>query len=129
MENVAKKIWSVVVIIMAIFIIYGGINHFIKPEFYIPFVPSFLGFKTVIIYVSGVVEIGIGLLLLIKKYRGVGAFSLLVLMLVFLPIHIWDIFSDTPAIGSHQAALIRLPIQLVFIGIAWKLKNIYFNKN
>lgn len=129
MENVAKKIWSVVLIIMAIFIIYGGINHFIKPEFYIPFVPSFLGFKTVIIYVSGVVEIGIGLLLLIKKYRGVGAFSLLVLMLVFLPIHIWDIFSDTPAIGSHQAALIRLPIQLVFIGIAWKLKNIYFNKN
>ena len=129
MENVAKKIWSVVLIIMAIFIIYGGINHFIKPEFYIPFVPSFLGFKTAIIYVSGVVEIGIGLLLLIKKYRGVGAFSLLVLMLVFLPIHIWDIFSDTPAIGSHQAALIRLPIQLVFIGIAWKLKNIYFNKN
>lgn len=129
MENVAKKIWSVVLIIMAIFIIYGGINHFIKPEFYIPFVPSFLGFKTVIIYVSGVVEIGIGLLLLIKKYRGVGAFSLLLLMLVFLPIHIWDIFSDTPAIGSHQAALIRLPIQLVFIGIAWKLKNIYFNKN
>lgn len=129
MENVAKKIWSVVLIIMAIFIIYGGINHFIKPEFYIPFVPSFLGFKTVIIYVSGVVEIGIGLLLLIKKYRGVGAFSLLLLMLVFLPIHIWDVFSDTPAIGSHQAALIRLPIQLVFIGIAWKLKNIYFNKN
>ncbi|MCK8141060.1 hypothetical protein MW871_04060 [Flavobacterium sp. I-SCBP12n] len=129
MENVAKKLWSVVLIIMAIFIIYGGINHFIKPEFYIPFVPSFLGFKTVIIYVYGVVEIGIGLLLLIKKYRGVGAFSLLVLMLVFLPIHIWDVFSDTPAIGSHQAALIRLPIQLVFIGIAWKLKNIYFNKN
>ena len=129
MENFAKKIWSVVLIIMAIFIIYGGINHFIKPEFYIPFVPSFLGFKTVIIYVSGVVEIGIGLLLLIKKYRGVGAFSLLLLMLVFLPIHIWDVFSDTPAIGSHQAALIRLPIQLVFIGIAWKLKNIYFNKN
>lgn len=129
MESVAKKVWSVVVIIMSVFMFYGGVQHFSNSVFYIPFVPDFLPFKIAIIYFSGVLEIAIALLLLIKKYRGIGAFSLFALMLVFLPIHIWDVFSDTPAIRSHQAALIRLPIQLVFIGIAWKLKKIYFNKN
>ena len=128
MNSVSENIWSVVVIIMAVFIFYGGVQHFSNSAFYIPFVPDFFPFKIAIIYFSGAIEIGIALLLLIKKYRGIGALFLLVVMLVFLPIHIWDVFSDTPAIGSHQLAMIRLLMQLVFIGIAWKLKRIYFNK-
>ena len=128
MNSFADKIWSVVVIIMAIFMFYGGVQHFSNSAFYIPFVPDFLPFKIAMIYFSGAIEIAIAVLLVVKKYRGIGALSLLVLMLVFLPIHVWDVFLDTPAIGSHQLALIRLPIQLAFIGIAWKLKNLYFNK-
>lgn len=127
-ESVAKRIWNVVVIIMAVFMFYSGVQHFRNSVFYNPFVPNFLPFKMVIIYFYGVIEIAIALLLLIKKYRGIGAFSLFALMLFFLPIHIWDVFSDTPAIGSHQLVLIRLLIQFGLIAIAWKLKNIYFNK-
>jgi len=40
-------------------------------------------------------------------------------MLLFLPLHIWDIFREKAAIGSHQVALIRLPIQFVLIAYAW----------
>ena len=129
MKNVANRIWSIVVLIMAVFMFYGGVQHFINSVFYIPFVPSFLPFKMAIIYISGVIEMAIALLLVIKKYRGIGALSLLLLMLAFLPIHIWDVFSDAPAIGNHQLALIRLGMQFVFIAISWKLKNLYFNKN
>ena len=96
----------------------------LKPEFYIPFVPSFLPFITAIIYVSGIIEILLGLMLFFPKYVKIGAMVIMLLMLMFLPIHVWDVFSDTPAIGSNQAALIRLPIQFIFIGIAWKIKNI-----
>ena len=128
MKNVTNSIWNVILILMALFIAYGGAQHFSNSAFYIPFVPNFLPYKMEIIYFSGVVEIAVALLLTIKKYRGIGTLALLILMIVFLPIHIWDVFSDTPAIGSHKAALIRLPIQLVFIGIAWKLKKINCNK-
>jgi len=54
-----------------------------------------------------------------KKYAKYGALGILLLMIIFLPIHIWDVFSKTPAIGNHEAALIRLPIQFLLTAISW----------
>lgn len=118
-----KIIWKVLKVVLAVFMIYAGIQHFIKPTFYTPFVPSFLPFEISIIYLSGLIEIVFGLLLLIPKYAKLASSGILILMLVFLPIHIWDVFIDTPAIGSHKAALIRLPVQLLFIGWAFKVRQ------
>ena len=119
-----RIVWIVLRALFAIFMIYGGVQHFVKPDFYIPFVPSFLPFTAAIIYASGILEILLGIMLIIPKYSKHGAFGILVLMLIFLPIHIWDMFSETPAIGSHQAALIRLPVQFLFIFLAWKIKKL-----
>lgn len=123
MKKTMKIIWAVLRILFAIFMVFGGVQHFLKPDFYIPFVPAFLPFTIPIIYVSGVAEIVLGVMLFIPKYIKIGALGIMWLMLLFLPIHIWDVFSSTPAIGSHQAALVRLPVQLIFIAIAWKLKS------
>lgn len=120
------KFWFVLKIIVALFMIYAGVQHFLKPEFYLPFVPSFLPFQTIIVYVSGAVEIIVGVLLLTKKYQGIGAYALLVLMLIFLPVHINDVISDTPAIGSQKAAVIRLVIQFLAIALCWKFKKLYY---
>ncbi|MBL4560230.1 MAG: DoxX family membrane protein [Labilibaculum sp.] len=124
MKNISQAIWIGVRILFAVFMIMGGVQHFLKPDFYLPFVPAFLPFPIAIIYLSGVVEIGLGLLLVFKKYAGIAALGIFILMILFLPIHIWDVFSDTPAIGSHKAALIRLPFQFLFMAIAWKIKQI-----
>lgn len=118
-----QKIWLILKVVLAIFLIFGGVQHFINPDFYIPFVPSFSPFTLAIIYISGLLEILFGLALFFKKYASIGAWAILILMLLFLPIHIWDVFSETPAIGSHKAALIRLPIQFLLIFISWKVKN------
>ena len=115
--------WNVVRVIFAAFMIYAGVQHFLNPEFYLAFVPTFLPYPNVLIYGSGIVEIILGILLLIPKYSKHGAFGLFILMLIFLPIHLWDVFSDTPAIGSHKAAIYRLLIQFLFIGMAWKIKT------
>ena len=122
MKRNSLKIWNVLKIIIALFMIYAGAQHFIKPDFFTPFVPAFLPLKTSIIYVSGAIEMLVGLLLFIKKYSKFGAIGILILLILFLPIHIWDVFSETPAIGSKQAALIRLPIQFLLIFIVWKVK-------
>ena len=119
-----KIVWIVIRVLFALFMIYAGIQHLLKPDFYAPFVPSFLPLTTAIIYCSGILEILFGIMMIIPKYAKKGAFGILLLMLLFLPIHIWDVFSATPAIGSHKAALIRLPVQLLFIALAWKIKNI-----
>lgn len=120
-----KLFWNIIRIILALFMIYGGVQHFIKPYFYLPFVPSFLPYPIVIIYISGVIEIVLGIVLLLnKKYAKLGALGVLVLMILFLPIHIWDVFSENPAIGSHNAALIRLPVQFVLIALSWKIYSL-----
>jgi uncharacterized membrane protein len=122
--NITSKIWIAVRILFALFMIMGGVQHFIKPDFYLPFVPSFLPFPMVIIYLSGIIEVALGLLLLFKKSAKIAAVGIFMLMLLFLPVHVWDIISDTPAIGSHKAALIRLPFQFLFLAIAWKIKQV-----
>ena len=124
MKSIQQKIWTILKIVLGVFLIFGGIQHFIKPDFYIPFVPEFLPFTMLVIYISGLIEILFGVLVLIKKYAKIGAWGILILMLLFLPIHVWDIFTDTPAIGSQKAAFIRLPIQFLLIVIAWKVKNL-----
>tara|TARA_B110000971_G_scaffold92091_1_gene94800 strand:- start:528 stop:896 length:369 start_codon:yes stop_codon:yes gene_type:complete len=118
-----KKIWLILKVVLVIFLTFGGVQHFISPNNYIPFVPSVLPFTLAIIYLFGLFEILFGLALFFKKLETIGAWGILILMLLFLPIHIWDVFSNTPAIGSHNAALIRLLIQFVLIFIAWKVKN------
>ncbi|WP_158850258.1 MauE/DoxX family redox-associated membrane protein [Algibacter sp. L1A34] len=119
-----KHFWNILRILLAIFMIYAGAQHFIKADFFNPFVPDFMVYKTFIIYASGFVEVILGMLLLIPKYKYTAATGILVLMVCFLPIHIWDVFSNTPAIGSHKAALIRLPIQFILIALAYKFSKI-----
>ncbi|MEO6868544.1 MAG: hypothetical protein ABI168_02795 [Ginsengibacter sp.] len=110
-------------LLLALLMVGAGIFHIVNPKLYVPFVPQFLPFKVFIIYASGVVEILLGLMLLSKKYAITGAWGIFLLMLVFLPIHVADVFSDAPAIGSHQMALIRLALQFVILLWVWVVKN------
>jgi uncharacterized membrane protein len=98
--------------------ILGGVMHFINPEMYYPFIPDFLP-KNLVNYAAGMLEMAAGIGAMIPRYRAKGTLAILLLMLAFLPLHIIDVFKENPAIGSAQAALIRLPIQFVLIFWAW----------
>lgn len=116
-----NKIFKGLGFLFALFIVFGGIQHFLKPEFYLPFVPGFLPLAMPIIYASGVLEIAFGIMYFIPKFRHIGAWGILILMLIFLPIHLADVFIDAPAIGSKTAAYIRLPVQFLFIALSWQM--------
>ena len=100
------------------FMIMAGINHFLKPAMFFPFIPDFLP-KEAVNYIAGILEIVVGVGVFIPAFRSWATLGILGLMIVFLPLHIMDVFSEIPAIGSHQLALIRLPIQFVLILWAW----------
>ncbi|MFK7981308.1 MAG: MauE/DoxX family redox-associated membrane protein [Saprospiraceae bacterium] len=122
----ANKGWFVVKIILALFITYAGVQHFTNPDFFLKVIPPFLmKFGYPIVYISGIIEILIGLLMLTNKYQRIGALSFMWLMLFFLPLHIWDVFAENPFTGSQQNALIRLVMQFVLIGLPWKLQQFY----
>jgi len=118
-----KILWIVLRILLAVFFIYAGIQHFVKPEFYEPFVPYFLPYKLFFVYASGALELVFGILLLITKFARVGATGILCLLIAFLPVHILDIFAASPAIGSQKVAYIRLVVQFVFIAWAFGVRK------
>jgi uncharacterized membrane protein len=104
--------------ILGAFIAFGGVNHFLKPAMYLPFISASLP-QMAIIYASGIIEIVLGLGVFIPQFRKQAAMGIFILMLLFLPLHLRDVFIDNPAVGTHQAAIIRLPLQ--FVLIAWAL--------
>ena len=100
----------------------AGIMHFIKPTPYLKFIPDFLPEPLLLVYLSGVVEILLGLGLLLNKSIAIkAALGIFILMLIFLPLHTYDVFRSDPAIGSHTLAYIRFPIQLILIYFSYKL--------
>jgi uncharacterized membrane protein len=105
-------------VILGIFMVIGGLNHFIYPDMYLPFIPGFLP-KPAVNLIAGVVELTLGVGVLFPRTRHVSAKSIFLLMCIFLPIHVWDVFREDPAIGTHTAALIRLPVQFVLIYWSW----------
>ena len=106
-------------LLLAAFMLFGGLQHFLKPAFYLPFVPAFLPWRAAFVPLSGAVEILLGATLLVSRRRALAGWGVLLLMLAFLPVHLWDAVRVDPAIGSHHAALIRLPFQFLFILWAW----------
>ncbi|MEL6926334.1 MAG: MauE/DoxX family redox-associated membrane protein [Bacteroidota bacterium] len=104
--------------LLGAFLIYAGVNHFTTPDMYAPFIPDFLP-EAVVNYGTGVLEILLGLGLFIPATREKAALGIFLLMIAFLPLHVIDVFSESPAIGSREAAYIRLPFQFLFLLWSW----------
>ena len=101
-------------IIFAVFFIYAGIMHFIKPTFFKHFIPN--GFpKLTVNYIVGVIEFGLGLGLFFPEAVSYSAHGIFILLIVFLPIHVWDATKKRPAIGSKIFAYIRIPLQFLLM--------------
>ena len=96
----------------------AGVAHFIFPAMYDAMIPDGLP-KNLVNYGSGALEIALGLGVFIPRYRWWATLGIVLLMIVFLPVHVIDYFRDVPAIGSKMAAAVRIPVQFVLIGWAW----------
>ncbi len=109
-------------ILLAVLMMVSGIQHLWNPNFYMPFVPEFLPFPLAIVYLSGIVELLLGVvtLFLNQKYTKYGLLGIFFLMLIFLPLHIADAFREQPIIGSPNLAYIRLVIQFLLVWLSWK---------
>tara|TARA_Y100001936_G_C15467275_1_gene356872 strand:+ start:185 stop:523 length:339 start_codon:yes stop_codon:yes gene_type:complete len=108
---------------MSCFYIYVGIKHFIDPNWFINIIPPYLPWHLELVYLSGLFEIILGLLLLIPKTRKLAAYGLIALLIAVYPANIYLAFNELPqkmmGISSFAASWIRLPIQFIFIGLAY----------
>lgn len=73
------------------FYLIAGSYHFINPEFYLALIPDYLPFPVLINYASGVLEVLLAVGVAIPKYRSVAAKSIMVLLILFIPSHVYFI--------------------------------------
>ena len=76
---------------LVIFFILAGLNHFIDPEFYYPLIPPYFPFPIWINVISGLLEIVLGTALLLSGYRRYAAYGLIILLILFIPSHVYFI--------------------------------------
>ena len=118
MNSVIKVSNIIAICFLAFMMIFGAYNHVANPDFYSGFIPELFP-KLIVNYFTAIIELIIGVLILIPKWRRVGALTFMGMMVAFIPIHIWDLLKDIPAIGSKEAATARIAIQFILIAIAY----------
>lgn len=101
---------------------YVGIRHFIDPNFFLAIMPNYLSFHLEFVYLSGIAEIILGLMLLFKKTRKLAGFGLIILLILVFPANIHLVQSELSQslLGvTREQSIIRLPFQALFILIAY----------
>ena len=81
--------WSLA--LQVIFYSAAGLNHFRMPGFYYPLVPDYLPNPMLINAASGGAELLLAVLLALPATRRIGAMGILVMLIAFIPSHVWFI--------------------------------------
>ena len=112
---------------MSMAYIYVGLRHFIDPDFFLSIMPNYLTFHLELVYLSGIAEVSLGLMLLSKKTRIAGAIGLIILLILVFPANIHLVQSELSQslLGvTKSQSIYRLPFQGLLISIAyWHSKN------
>ena len=114
-------------VLLAAFFVAAGIAHFTATAFFVHIVPPYLPAPALLVYVSGVCEIVLGLLVLLPATRQLAAWGLILLLIAVFPANVHMAvhqvgFVDPPAWLPQPTPLglwLRLPLQGVLIAWAW----------
>ena len=113
----------ITIVLMSAFYIQIGIKHFINPNWFLPIMPPYLPFHIELIYISGAFEIALGLMLIFESTRFLAGWGLVLLLIAVYPANIYLAFNshvqEQMNISHFLASWVRLPLQFVFIGIAY----------
>ena len=97
-----------------------GSYHFINPSFYEPIMPPYLPYHSTLIFISGICEITIALLLIPKSSRRLAAWLLIALLIAVFPANIqMTINYYNESNPQLWLSFVRLPIQFILIWWAW----------
>jgi uncharacterized membrane protein len=77
--------------LLVAFYLFAGANHFINPSFYSGLIPPYLPWHDLINIISGIAEILLAVLLLLPRTRLFAAKGIIVLLISFIPSHVYFI--------------------------------------
>jgi uncharacterized membrane protein len=132
-----KILQQILFYILIAFYIFAGYNHFASPSFYLPIIPPYLSnWANEINLLSGILEIILGILLIPKSTRPYAAKGIIILLILFIPSHIYFIQKGSFTLGAIEITptlswfrlLIGQPILMLWAWWASKVDIQIFKK-
>lgn len=77
--------------LQSVFYVLAGVNHFRSPVVYQGIIPPYLPDHSLLNILAGISEITLGILLMIRVTRLWAAYGIMLMLLAFLPVHIYHI--------------------------------------
>ena len=107
--------------IFGIAFVLAGINHFVKPDFYVQMMPPYLPWHLPLVYLSGIAEVVLGGMLLVPRWSRVAAWGLVALLVAVFPANLHMALNPElfASVASATMLWVRLPLQAVLILWAW----------
>jgi uncharacterized membrane protein len=106
--------------VMILFYAGAGINHFIRPAFYLKIMPPWLPYPNALVLISGIAEILCAGLLFYSATRRAGAWCTIALLLAVFPANIQMLIeyynNSNPLLWI---AVVRIPVQFILIWWAY----------
>ena len=104
--------------------IFFFVGHFVKTEGMVEMLPPWVPFRFSLVYLTGLIELLIGIALFIPRYQPLAAKIAIVVFVLFFPANIYAALNGI-GLGGHQWGpvylLIRGPIQIILIAWAYFL--------
>ncbi|OCX52941.1 DoxX family protein [Mucilaginibacter sp. PPCGB 2223] len=110
-------------IILIVFYILAGLNHFRSANSYIHIIPTYLPAPGLLNALAGFFEIAFGVMLVFPATQCFAAWGIIAMLIAFLPVHI-DMMMRAPVmLGDIKVtpliAWLRMPLQGLLIWWAW----------
>jgi len=102
-------------VLLSLLMLFAGVMHFIKPGFFVKIVPPYLPFPLELVYVSGVCEIALGILLLITPTSQFAAWGIVALLIAVFPANIYLYQHQELVPASPTVHFVRLLFQAPLI--------------
>jgi len=111
----------IALVLLGIFFIAAGTNHFVHPGVYVRAVPPWLPAAALLVQISGICEILGGIGVLLPKTRRLSGAGLIALLIAVFPANVQmaqhpGLYAD---VAAAPALYVRLPLQLVIIAWVW----------
>ena len=116
----ADPVWLVLKWVLGLLFVLAGAAHFVRPGMYVKIMPPYLPWHRELVYLSGLFEIVLGVLLLIPRTTSPAAWGLIALLIAVFPANLHMAQNPELYPGINPVLLwLRLPLQGVLIAWAY----------
>jgi uncharacterized membrane protein len=125
LAQVGRKVWKTKalpetagIIGLGLAFLFFALGHFVQADQMVRLVPPFVPFRSELIFMTGLLEIVIAILLFIPSTRRYGAVAAFAVLILFFPANVYGALNAADY-GGHALGpiylLIRLPLQLLLL--------------